>query len=112
MIAGLTEPKIADVVIIHSVITDRCTYSADIADIVDIGETLKMEGMSDGATFFRAGGDSTSYTVEVLAYPAIGTTKFLIFALVADRVDHLIVGTDVKLEVVVAEAFVLVPESL
>jgi len=73
-ITAFTETEIAKTAVIDPIVADGCADSANIADIVDVGYPLKIEAMSNGATFLGARWNSASNTVELLTDSAKGAT--------------------------------------
>jgi hypothetical protein len=69
------------IVIIYTIIAYCCTDSTNIADIVDIGNPLKIETVANRAPFFRAWRNSTSNAVKFLTNPAERSAQFLFLAL-------------------------------
>ncbi len=68
---GLTKPEITDAIVVDAIITDRCTNSANITDIVESCMPLKFERMADGASIFRTGRYTAANTIKSLTYSAV-----------------------------------------
>lgn len=90
--AVLANAKIASTVIVYPVVADRCAHSANIADEIEIGDALEIEGVADGAAFLGAGRHSAADAVILAANSAIGPAQPRLFARDALRLHHLFIG--------------------
>jgi hypothetical protein len=70
--ACLADTEVATIIIVNSIVGDRSADSAQVAYVVQIGDSLEIEGVADGAPFLRAGRRTTAYTVELLALSTVG----------------------------------------
>jgi hypothetical protein len=79
-VAGLADAEVAEVVVVDSVVADCGADAADVADVVECGCALELEGVADGAAFLRAGRDAAAHAVEGRADAAVGAAEFLLGA--------------------------------
>lgn len=68
---GLAYTEVAAVVIVYAVVADCSADAAEIADVIDVGDFLEIEGVADRAAFFRTGRCSTPHAVELFALAAV-----------------------------------------
>lgn len=106
-VAALADAEVAEVVVVDPVVADGSADAAHIADEIQIGDALEVEGVADGTALLRAGRHAAPHAVEVVADAAEGAAQFLLLAAHAVRFQHFLVGTDEELQLVSLRALVV-----
>jgi hypothetical protein len=106
-VATLADAEVAEIVVVDPVVADGSTDAAHIADEIQIGDALEVEGVADRTALLGAGRDPTAHAVEVVADAAEGAAQFLLLAVHAGRFQHFLVGTDEELQLMSLCALVL-----
>lgn len=96
-VAEFADAEVAVGVVEDAAVADRGADAADVADVVEVGDALKVVGVAHGAAFLAAGRDSALDAVEGLADPAEGPAEFNLSALLALGLGHFLVTPQVEL---------------
>ena len=111
LVAPLADTKVTHRIVVDSIVTDGSTNSAHVADKVEVGDALEVEGVPDGAAILGAGQHPAPHTVEFLALPTNRPAQLLLFTLGAGGLQHLLVRADKELQLVPLETLVRVTQA-